>query len=173
MLKKNQIKQMQVIYWSVFTLLLLVGVVSMLFAPKITPLIDWSVGEIEQFKTIVVLFTMLGVPGAFYLHNYQIKKIDKDAQFHTKVGIYKMGVFIKIIVIEVIGILSSVGFLITTETYFLYLYVIAFILYLYIMPISSKIHEALVVPEFDYDEQEDEDEDEDKIDFKDINFNNN
>ncbi len=173
MLKKNQIKQMQVIYWSVFTLLLLVGVVSILFAPKITPLIDWSVGEIEQFKTIVVLFTMLGVPGAFYLHNYQIKKIDKDAQFYTKVGIYKMGVFIKIIVIEVIGILSSVGFLITTETYFLYLYVIAFILYLYIMPISSKIHEALVVPEFDYDEQEEEDEGEDKIDFKDINFNNN
>lgn len=173
MLKKNQIKQMQIIYWTVFVFLVLGGAISLLLAPKVSQVVSWSASDVEQFKAIIIILAMVGVPGAFYMHKKRIQKIDKEMPFHNKIAHYKMGFTIKMIVIEAFAILSAVGFLVTFQNYFLYLYAMAFVLYLYIMPQSSKIHQEIIIPEFEYEEELEEDDENEEDDNIKFDFNNN
>lgn len=163
-MQTNYFKQMRLIYWLVFAFLLLFAVTAIVLAPMFTGVIEWTRSEVETFKTIIILLALAGIPAAFVLHSKRVRKISATLPFHDKVRQYKAGFFIKIITLEALAVLTLIGYLVTYEKTFLYMFALLFTAYLLTMPIASKISKELEVIDVDNVEDVEEETEENNKD---------
>lgn len=142
-MQPDYFKQIRWIYWIIFAFLVLFAAITILLAPMFIGIIEWTTNEIETFKTIIILLALAGIPAAFILHSKRVKRISSVLPFHDQIRRYKAGFFIKIITIEALAVLSLIGYLVTFEKTFLYMFALLFVAYLLTIPIASKIAEEL------------------------------
>ncbi|HLW06804.1 MAG TPA: hypothetical protein VKY45_04515 [Marinilabiliaceae bacterium] len=148
-MQPDYFKQIRWIYWIIFAFLVLFAAITILLAPMFIGIIEWTTNEIETFKTIIILLALAGIPAAFILHSKRVKRISSALPFHDQIRRYKAGFFIKIITIEALAVLSLIGYLVTFEKTFLYMFALLFVAYLLTIPIASKIAEELEPAEID------------------------
>lgn len=159
-MQPDYFKQIRWIYWIVFTFLVLFASTTVFVAPLFVGIIEWTASEIETFKTIIILLALAGIPAAFILHSNKVKRISSTLPFHNKVRQYKAGFFIKIITIEALAVLTLIGYLVTFEKTFLYMFALLFVAYLLTIPIASKIKEELEPEKLETSETEEMEENE-------------
>lgn len=142
-MQPDYFKQIRWIYWIIFAFLVLFAAITILLAPMFIGIIEWTTNEIEAFKTIIILLALAGIPAAFILHSKRVKRISSALPFHDQIRQYKAGFFIKIITIEALAVLTLIGYLVTFQITFLYMFALLFVAYLLTIPIASKIAEEL------------------------------
>ncbi len=152
-MQPDYFKQMRWIYWIIFVFLVLFASTTVLVAPMFVGVLEWTASEIETFKTIIILLALAGIPAAFILHSKKVKRISSTLPFHDQIRQYKAGFFIKIITIEALAVLTLIGYLVTFQNTFLYMFALLFVAYLLTIPISSKISEELEPPQIDEQEE--------------------
>lgn len=152
-MQPDYFKQMRWIYWIIFIFLVLFASTTVLVAPMFAGILEWTPSEIETFKTIIILLALAGIPAAFILHSKRVKRISSTLPFHDQVRQYKAGFFIKIITIEALAVLTLIGYMVTFQNTFLYMFALLFVAYLLTIPIASKISEELEPPQIDEQEE--------------------
>lgn len=152
-MQPDYFKQMRWIYWVIFVFLVLFAFTTILIAPMFVGILEWTASEVETFKTIIILLALAGIPAAFILHSKKVKRISSTLPFHDQIRRYKAGFFIKIITIEALAVLTLIGYLVTFQNTFLYMFALLFVAYLLTIPIASKILEELEPPQIDEQEE--------------------
>ncbi|MGQ1946236.1 hypothetical protein ACT3CD_03940 [Geofilum sp. OHC36d9] len=136
-------KQIQLFFWLVFAALISFSVVTFAVAPMVSQFFNWTAQEVINFKSIIILLSLAGIPAAFVLHSKRVKRISASLPLHDRLRQYRAGFYIKIITFEALAVLSLLGYLVTFQQTFLIMSGLLGIAFLINIPVKGRILEEL------------------------------
>lgn len=133
------LKQITLIYWGVFALLVLFFFISLFVVGRLGAVGTISANDKETFKTIIVILALLGIPAGFSFHQKRITHLPEEFPLDKKLKYYRNSFFIKIVTLEALAIISLTGYMITTDVVFLLIFGLLFVAFVLNIPTKSRV----------------------------------
>lgn len=135
--------------------ILLIGVVGLVVAPLTAPMLNFSVVQVENTKSIVIILSLVLVPYAFYLHNRKVTEMNETKDVDERYALYIKGFRLKLILLVVVSAIAVIAYILTEHFAFLYIFLLALMAYLLNIPSGEKIENLLLPPDEEDTEFED------------------
>lgn len=143
MLQSSVLKQIQIIYWVIFTALFFMFGISIYVLAKFGSVWDWAINDIEIFKSVIVVLALFGIPAGYAFHKKRMSHLPNELAFEEKLKQYRISFFIKIVTLEALSIIALTGFLFSGDVAFLIIFGLLFITYLLNIPTKARVLEEL------------------------------
>ncbi len=136
---KNQYKILNVIYIAILFSMSVAAIISVLLVSKMGQVQIFNSDSQATIKSIVIIALLAGIPTSHIFFFKKIKHIDKSLNLLSKIRLYQTAFIVRIAMLEGIGILASIGYLISADNSFLYMFGVVFILFIIHAPTKNRI----------------------------------
>jgi hypothetical protein len=133
------IRQIILIFWVLLGAMLAMLVIALMVVHNIGPVIEWTVSQKENLKSIILILALAGIPASYMFHGKKVKHIDQELPVHLKINQYRNSFFIKLVTLESLSVLGLIGFIFTADNTFLYVFSLLFLAYLINRPTKNNI----------------------------------
>ncbi len=144
---KKQYKSLNIIYAIILISMSIAALVSVFLIYKMGQVPVFKSEDLASIKSIVIIALLVGIPVSHIFFFKKIKHIDSSLNLVSKIRMYQSAFIARIAILEGIGILASIGYLVTTDHSFLYMFGVVFILFLVHAPTKSRISNDLNLSE--------------------------
>jgi hypothetical protein len=139
----KSITQIKIIFWSLFSIMIIMLIIAYFTIKATGPLLDWSLSQRENLKSIILILSLGGIPASYFFHSKKVKHILSEWPMQTKINQFKISFLIKIVTIEALAVLGILSFMITADNTFLYIFSLLFVAYLINRPTKNSIIEEI------------------------------
>ncbi len=146
---KNQFKTINIIYATILVSMSIAAIISVVLVYKMGTIPVFAPEDQAVIKTIVIIALLVGIPVSHIFFFKKIKHIDTSLSILDKIKMYQTAFISRIAILEGIGILAAISYLITADKSFLYMFGVVFILFLIHAPTKSRISNDLNFTEED------------------------
>ncbi len=140
---KNQFKTLNLIYIAILFSMSIAAIASVFIVYKIGQLPVFNADNQAIIKSIVVIALLAGIPVSHIFFFKKIKHIDKSLNLLSKIRMYRSAFIVRIAMLEGIGIIASIGYLVSADKSFLYMFGVVFILFIIHAPTKNRISNDL------------------------------
>ncbi|MGQ1890278.1 hypothetical protein ACT29H_07525 [Thermophagus sp. OGC60D27] len=148
------LKQIKIIFWSILSGLIFLLLTSLIVVNKIGPAADWSLAFKENFKAVILLLSLVGIPASYFFHSQKVKHINAELPFDKQLLQFKTSFFIKLVTIESLAFLGLIGYMLTADFTFIYVFALLFLAYLINRPSRYSIIKEINPEQLDQDNNE-------------------
>jgi hypothetical protein len=136
---KKQFKTLNLIYVAILGSLSVAAIFSVVYIFKSGALPVFDAENQAVIKSIVIIAILVGIPISHIFFYKKIKHIDSSLAIIVKMKLYQTAFMIRIAMLEAIGLLAMIGYLVTADKSFLYMFGVVFVLFLIHAPTRSKL----------------------------------
>ncbi len=149
---KKQLKQLNMLYILILGILSIgaLFVVIMVFKTGNIPIFDAE--DVSLIKAIVIIALLVGIPVSHIFFLKKLKHISPKLSVVNKIQYYKTAFIVRISVLEAIGVLGLIGYWVSADKSFLYMFGVVFILFLVHAPTKNKLLNDLKLSEAEEEE---------------------
>ncbi|WP_010664533.1 hypothetical protein [Marinilabilia salmonicolor] len=140
---EKSIKQIKIIFWALLIIMLIMAAMAFYVTRQTGPLMDWTLSQKENLKSIILILALGGIPASYIFHSKKVKHIDPELPMAQKVNQFKISYLIKIITLEALSVLGILSYMITADNTFLYIFALLFVAYLINRPTKNGITEEI------------------------------
>ncbi|PWD99923.1 hypothetical protein [Marinilabilia rubra] len=133
------IRQIRFLFWGILLAMAAMFFIALFTVKNIGPVIEWTLVQKENFKSVILILALGGIPASYFFHSKKIKHIDSELPFEEKLKQFKSSFFIKIVTLEALAILGLIGYMLTADNTFLYVFALLFLAYLINRPTKNNI----------------------------------
>jgi hypothetical protein len=133
------IGQIKAIFWAILGAMGIILIVALVTVKNIGSVIDWTLTQKENLKSIILLLALGGIPASYFFHSKKVKHINPDLPVEKKLSQYKTSFFIKIVTLEALSILGLLAYMLTADNTFLYIFALLFLAYILNRPTKHNI----------------------------------
>ncbi|WP_462317448.1 hypothetical protein [Marinilabilia sp.] len=133
------IRQIRILFWAILSAMAVMLLIALFIVQNIGPVIEWTITQKENFKSVILILALGGVPASYFFHSKKIKHLNTELPFEEKLKQFKNSFFIKIVTLEALSILGLIGYMLTADNTFLYVFALLFIAYLINRPTRNNI----------------------------------
>jgi hypothetical protein len=133
------IGQIKAIFWAILGAMGIILIVALVTVKNIGSVIDWTLTQKENLKSIILLLALGGIPASYFFHSKKVKHINPDLPVEKKLTQYKTSFFIKIVTLEALSILGLLAYMLTADNTFLYIFALLFLAYILNRPTKHNI----------------------------------
>lgn len=136
---KRQLKTLNVLYVSILGILSVgaLFVVIMVFNTGEIPI--FNAGDVSLIKSVAIMALLVGIPVSHIFFYKKIKHINANLSVLKKIELYKFAFLVRISVLEAIGFLGLIGYWVSADKSFLYMFGVVFVLFLIHAPTKNKL----------------------------------
>ncbi len=136
---KKQFKRLHTIYIIILGSLSIAALLSvyMVFKMGILPVFDAE--TLNLLKTVVILALLIGIPVGHIFYFKKIKHIDKALELGKKLTMFQFAFIVRIALLEGIGLLIMMAYLVAADKSFLYMFAVVFVLFIIHAPTKHRI----------------------------------
>lgn len=106
-------------------------------------LIVFNPNQLQYFESFIILMSLIGIPGGHYFHKKRMEQLQPDMSISQRLLRYKSSYFIKLIVLQCIGLITLMGYTMSGNGTFLVIFAILLITIIINYPIESRISEEI------------------------------
>lgn len=139
----KSVNQIKIIFWTLFGLMALMLLMAVFIIKNTGPLMDWSLSQRENLKSVILILSLGGIPASYFFHSKKIKHLNPDLPLQLKINQYKTSFLIKIITIEALSVLGILSYMLTADNTFLYIFALLLLAYLINRPTQNGIIEEI------------------------------
>jgi hypothetical protein len=143
------LRQIKFLFWAILAAMLLMMIIALLVVKKMGPVIDWSITQKENFKAMILILSLGGIPASYFFHSKKIQHLNQALSFDEKLIQFKTSFFIKIVTLEALAILGLIGYMLTADNTFMYVFALLFLAYLINRPTFHSISQEIEPENFD------------------------
>lgn len=136
---KKSLRSLQLIYWAIFAGLVGFAVLAVGLGPKFAAGGILDSGQLELLKSVIILLALAGIPAGFVFHNRKVRRIPHEWDWTAKMRMYRNSFLFKVAVLDSLGFLALIGFLLSANTAFLYIWALILVTFLLNVPTYSKV----------------------------------
>ncbi|WP_088653317.1 hypothetical protein [Geofilum rhodophaeum] len=136
---KKSLRSLQIIYWAIFVGLAGFAIVAVGLGPEFASGGVLDAGQIELLKSVIILLALAGIPSGFVFHNRKVRRIPHEWSWPEKMRVYRNSFLFKVAVLDSLGFLALIGFLLSANTAFLYIWALILVAFLLNVPTYSKV----------------------------------
>ncbi len=140
---KSQFKTLNLIYIAILISMSIAAIASVFIVFKLGQLPIFNADNQAVIKSIVVIALLAGIPVSHIFFFKKIKHIDNSISLLSKIRMYRSAFIVRIAMLEGIGILASIGYLVSADKSFLYMFGVVFILFIIHAPTKNRISNDL------------------------------
>lgn len=133
------IRHIILIFWLLLGAMTAMLVIALVVIHNIGPIIEWTVSQKENLKSVILILALGGIPASYMFHSKKVKHIDPDLPLNLKVSQYRTSFFIKLVTLEALSVLGLIGYMFTADSTFLYVFSLLFLAYLINRPTKNNI----------------------------------
>lgn len=141
--KEKTIRQIITIFWALFGAMIIMFGVALWVVKDAGPVLEWNLTQQENLKSIILVLALAGIPASHFFHSRKTRHIDADLSFHEKLILYKNSFFVKIATMEALAVLGLLGYLVSADTTFLYVFALLLLAFLINRPGRNSITREL------------------------------
>ncbi len=141
--KEKTIRQIITIFWALLGAMIIMFGIALWFVKDAGPVLEWNLTQRENLKSIILVLALAGIPASHFFHSRKTRHIDADLPFHEKLILYKNSFFVKIATMEALAVLGLLGYLVSADTTFLYVFALLFLAFLINRPGRNSITREL------------------------------
>ncbi|WP_235207922.1 hypothetical protein [Saccharicrinis fermentans] len=105
--------------------------------------------SLNMIKSLVIIALLVGIPVSHIFYHKKIKHINESLKLAQKIAMFRVAFIVRIVMLEGIGLLSTIGYLVTADKSFLYMFGVVFILFIIHAPTRQRISSDLALSEED------------------------
>ena len=136
---KKQFRGLNIIYIAVLGSLSLATLLSIYMVFKMGPISIFDDEGLHFLKGLVIMALLVGIPVGHIFYFNKIKHINKDLQLGKKLAMFQLAFIVRIVLLEGIGLLAMIAYLVTADKAFLYMFAVVFILFIIHAPTKQRI----------------------------------
>jgi len=144
---KNQYKTLNFIYIAILISMSVAAIISVIVVSKMGLLPVFNQENLAVIKSVVIIALLAGIPISHIFFFKKIKHIDKTINLLDKIKAYQSAFIARIAMLEGIGILAAIGYLVSADNSFLYMFGVVFILFIIHAPTKNRISNDLNLTE--------------------------
>jgi hypothetical protein len=114
-------------------------------------LIVFNPNQLQYFESIIIMLSLIGIPGGHYLHKKRLEHLHSNMSITERLLTYKTSYFIKLIVLQCIGLITLMGYTMSGNGTFLVIFAILLITLLINYPSESRVFEEIHLDQDDED----------------------
>jgi ferric iron reductase protein FhuF len=124
-------------------------IIALLVVKEMGAVIEWTLAQKENFKAVILILSLGGIPASYFFHTKKIKHLNQELSFDEKLMQYKSSFFIKIVTLEALAVLGLIGYMLTADNTFIYVFALLFLAYLINRPTLHSISNEIEPENFD------------------------
>lgn len=136
---KQQYKGLNLIYLIILGSMSAAAILAVYFVFKAGALSIYEFDEQNIIKSVIIIALLVGIPVGHIFYQKKMKHINVDLNLGKKINMFKTAFIIRIAMLEGIGLLTLIGYLITGDKSFLYMFAVVFILFIIHAPTRQRI----------------------------------
>ncbi len=148
---KKKLKLLNVIYLVIMGTMSIAALASVYLVYKIGALSVFDDQTINMLKSLVIIALLAGIPVSHIFYHKKIKHIDAELPLLKKLNMFQIAFVVRIAMLEGIGLLTAICYLIAADNSFLYMFGVVFILFIIHAPTRQRISTDLNLIEDDDD----------------------
>lgn len=133
------IRQIRLLFWGILLAMVAMFFIAFFAVKNIGPVIDWTLTQKENLKSVILILALAGIPASYIFHSKKIRHINVELPFEEKLKQFRSSFFIKIVTLEALSILGLIGYMLTADNTFLYVFALLFLAYLINRPTKNSI----------------------------------
>jgi len=149
---KKQFKSVNIIYLAILILMSVAAIFSVVYTFKSGALPVFAAEDEGYLKSIVIIALLVGIPVSHIFYHKKIKHIDVSLPLSRKIILFRPAFIMRIVTLEAIGLLAVIGYLITVDKSFLYMFGVVLVLYIIHAPTKQRLINDLDMSEEEEDE---------------------
>lgn len=139
----KSIKQVKIIFWALLIIMLIMATMALYITRQTGPIMDWSLSQKENLKSIILILALGGIPASYIFHSKKVKHINPELPMAQKVNQFKISYLIKIITLEALSVLGILSYIMTADNTFLYIFALLLVAYIINRPTKHGISEEI------------------------------
>jgi hypothetical protein len=136
---EKTIRQIITIFWSLSAAMVIMFFIALGVVKEMGPIVEWNLAQRENLKAIIIILALAGIPASHIFHSRKTRHIDSDLSLHSKLIQFRNSFFIKISTMEALAVLGLLGYLMSADTTFLYVFALLFLAFLINRPAKGNI----------------------------------
>ena len=144
---KKQFRGLNLLYLAILGLMSIAVVLSVVMVYKAGAIPVFASEELGTIKAIVIIALLVGIPVSHIFYYKKIKHINPKLQLAQKISMFKTAFIVRISVLEAIGLLAIIGYFVTADKSFLYMFGVVFVLFIIHAPTKQRISNDLELSE--------------------------
>jgi len=144
---KKLFKNVNLLYVAILGTMSVAAVLGVVFVFKLGALPVFDESEQSLIKSIVIIALLTGIPVSHIFFYKKIKHISPDLSLVKKINMYKVAFIVRVALLEAIGLIAMIGYLVSADNSFLYMFGVVFVLFIIHAPTKAKISSDLSLSE--------------------------
>ena len=136
---KKQFKTLNILYAAILVSISLAALFTVFFVFRSGHLPIFDAEHQALIKTVVIISLLVGIPVSHIFFYKKIKHINPDIQVVNKLRFYQTAFIVRVAMLEAIGLIALIGYLVTADKSFLYMFAVVFILFMIHAPTKNKL----------------------------------
>ncbi len=133
------IQQINIIFWGLLGAMIVMLAIAIFTVKNIGPVQDWTLIQKENLKSVILILALAGIPASYFFHSKKIKHLDPELPMNEKLRQFKNSFFIKLATLEALSILGLIGYMLSADNTFLYVFALLFLAYIINRPNKNSI----------------------------------
>ncbi|MBZ4676253.1 MAG: hypothetical protein JG782_872 [Anaerophaga sp.] len=143
------LRQIKLLFWTILAAMLVMMIIALLVVRQMGPVVEWTISQKENFKAMILILSLGGIPASYFFHTKKIKHLNQELSFDEKLMQFKSSFFIKIVTLEALAVLGLIGYMLTADNTFIYVFALLFLAYLINRPTLHNISNEIEPENFD------------------------
>ena len=143
------LRQIKLLFWTILAAMLVMMIIALLVVRQMGPVVEWTISQKENFKAMILILSLGGIPASYFFHTKKIKHLNQELSFDEKLMQFKSSFFIKIVTLEALAVLGLIGYMLTADNTFIYVFALLFLAYLINRPTLHSISNEIEPENFD------------------------
>ncbi|WP_016775965.1 hypothetical protein [Anaerophaga thermohalophila] len=143
------LRQIKFLFWTILAAMVVMMIIALLVVKEMGAVIEWTLAQKENFKAVILILSLGGIPASYFFHTKKIKHLNQELSFDEKLMQYKSSFFIKIVTLEALAVLGLIGYMLTADNTFIYVFALLFLAYLINRPTLHSISNEIEPENFD------------------------
>ncbi|TLX76109.1 hypothetical protein E9993_07815 [Labilibacter sediminis] len=136
---KKQIKTLNIIYLAILISMSAALIFSLVFIYKSGAIPVFGADDQGFIKSMVIIALLVGIPVSHIFFHKKVKHINSDLPLSKKVAMFQTAFIVRIAMLEAIGLLAVIGYLVAADKSFLYMFGVVFVLFIIHAPTKQRI----------------------------------
>ena len=136
---KKQFKTLNLIYRLILGSMSVAAIISVFMVFKLGNIQVFELSMLNLIKSVVIIALLVGIPVSHIFYHKRIKQINESLSLIKKLSAFKNAFIVRISMLEGIGILTCIAYLVTADKSFLYMFGVVFILFIIHAPTRNRI----------------------------------
>ncbi|WP_075601938.1 hypothetical protein [Saccharicrinis aurantiacus] len=136
---KKQRTTLNLIYIAIMSALTLMAIFAMYFVRANGAVEAFSPDSNYTIKTMVIMALLIGIPVSHLFYHKKIKHISQEWELSRRLTHFRTAFIVRIAVLEGVGLLSIIAYLLNADKSFMYMFGVIFVLFIIHAPTRNRI----------------------------------